>query len=253
MLETEHGEFELIKNYPRRVHPRRLQQTLSRRLQRLSPTSSATMPQASLRLKGFTKSGKTNGVRMIPGLSDGIVRAQLPVLHPEKPAFQSQYETRFLKEAHPHDLRRDHRRKSNSLSSTSSVPTSSATAGTSSFVRFEDGIVYIEMTGACVGCGGFECTLARTRRGHPPRARARASSASSISEKGTPMIRDQGIHEGTLLPQPPQASRGVEDRRHHPARLRSAVRNTSPIADDGGLRRKPSIACFRNAKSTTRS
>jgi len=27
------------------------------------------------------------------------------------------------------------------------------------FVRFEDGIVYIEMTGACVGCGGFESTL----------------------------------------------------------------------------------------------
>jgi Fe-S cluster biogenesis protein NfuA len=27
------------------------------------------------------------------------------------------------------------------------------------FVRFEDGIVYINMTGACVGCGGFESTL----------------------------------------------------------------------------------------------
>ncbi len=27
------------------------------------------------------------------------------------------------------------------------------------FVRFEDGIVYIEMTGACIGCGGFESTL----------------------------------------------------------------------------------------------
>ncbi|MFA5006335.1 MAG: NifU family protein [Candidatus Izemoplasmatales bacterium] len=27
------------------------------------------------------------------------------------------------------------------------------------FVRFEDGIVYIEMSGACVGCGGFESTL----------------------------------------------------------------------------------------------
>ncbi len=31
--------------------------------------------------------------------------------------------------------------------------------GDVSFVRFEDGIVYIEMTGACVGCGGFESTL----------------------------------------------------------------------------------------------
>ena len=27
------------------------------------------------------------------------------------------------------------------------------------FVKFEDGIVYINMTGACVGCGGFESTL----------------------------------------------------------------------------------------------
>jgi len=27
------------------------------------------------------------------------------------------------------------------------------------FLRFEDGIVYVKMTGACVGCGGFESTL----------------------------------------------------------------------------------------------
>jgi Fe-S cluster biogenesis protein NfuA len=27
------------------------------------------------------------------------------------------------------------------------------------FIKFEDGIVYINMTGACVGCGGFESTL----------------------------------------------------------------------------------------------
>jgi len=27
------------------------------------------------------------------------------------------------------------------------------------FIKFEDGIVYIKMTGACVGCGGFESTL----------------------------------------------------------------------------------------------
>jgi Fe-S cluster biogenesis protein NfuA len=27
------------------------------------------------------------------------------------------------------------------------------------FIKFEDGIVYVEMTGACVGCGGFESTL----------------------------------------------------------------------------------------------
>ena len=27
------------------------------------------------------------------------------------------------------------------------------------YIKFEDGIVYINMTGACVGCGGFESTL----------------------------------------------------------------------------------------------
>lgn len=27
------------------------------------------------------------------------------------------------------------------------------------FVKFEDGIVYVQLTGACVGCGGFEDTL----------------------------------------------------------------------------------------------
>jgi len=27
------------------------------------------------------------------------------------------------------------------------------------FIKFEDGIVYVQMSGACVGCGGFEDTL----------------------------------------------------------------------------------------------
>ena len=27
------------------------------------------------------------------------------------------------------------------------------------FVKFEDGIVYVKMSGACVGCAGFESTL----------------------------------------------------------------------------------------------
>jgi Fe-S cluster biogenesis protein NfuA len=27
------------------------------------------------------------------------------------------------------------------------------------FIKFEDGIVYVQLTGACVGCGGFEDTL----------------------------------------------------------------------------------------------
>lgn len=27
------------------------------------------------------------------------------------------------------------------------------------FIKFEDGIVYVRMSGACVGCGGFESTL----------------------------------------------------------------------------------------------
>lgn len=27
------------------------------------------------------------------------------------------------------------------------------------FVKFEDGIVFVRLTGACVGCGGFEDTL----------------------------------------------------------------------------------------------
>lgn len=27
------------------------------------------------------------------------------------------------------------------------------------FIKFEDGIVYVRLTGACVGCGGFEDTL----------------------------------------------------------------------------------------------
>jgi Fe-S cluster biogenesis protein NfuA len=27
------------------------------------------------------------------------------------------------------------------------------------FIKFEEGIVYVKMTGACVGCGGFESTL----------------------------------------------------------------------------------------------
>jgi len=31
--------------------------------------------------------------------------------------------------------------------------------GNIEFVRFEDGIAYVKMTGACVGCGGFESTL----------------------------------------------------------------------------------------------
>jgi len=31
--------------------------------------------------------------------------------------------------------------------------------GAVQFVKFEDGIVYVQLTGACVGCGGFEDTL----------------------------------------------------------------------------------------------
>jgi Fe-S cluster biogenesis protein NfuA len=31
--------------------------------------------------------------------------------------------------------------------------------GDVTFVKFEDGIVYVQMSGACVGCGGFEDTL----------------------------------------------------------------------------------------------
>lgn len=27
------------------------------------------------------------------------------------------------------------------------------------FIRFEDGIVYVQLSGACVGCGGVESTL----------------------------------------------------------------------------------------------
>ncbi|MDP2425879.1 MAG: NifU family protein [Candidatus Izemoplasmatales bacterium] len=27
------------------------------------------------------------------------------------------------------------------------------------FVKFEDGIVYVQLSGACVGCGGFDSTL----------------------------------------------------------------------------------------------
>jgi len=27
------------------------------------------------------------------------------------------------------------------------------------FIKFEDGIVYVKMKGACVGCAGFESTL----------------------------------------------------------------------------------------------
>ncbi|HOW37510.1 MAG TPA: NifU family protein [Candidatus Izemoplasmatales bacterium] len=27
------------------------------------------------------------------------------------------------------------------------------------FIKFEDGIVYVRLSGACVGCGGFEDTL----------------------------------------------------------------------------------------------
>jgi len=27
------------------------------------------------------------------------------------------------------------------------------------FIKFEDGIVFVKMSGACVGCGGFEGTL----------------------------------------------------------------------------------------------
>jgi len=27
------------------------------------------------------------------------------------------------------------------------------------FVKFEDGIVYVSLSGACVGCGGFDITL----------------------------------------------------------------------------------------------
>jgi Fe-S cluster biogenesis protein NfuA len=31
--------------------------------------------------------------------------------------------------------------------------------GNVQFIKFEDGIVYVQLTGACVGCGGFEDTL----------------------------------------------------------------------------------------------
>jgi Fe-S cluster biogenesis protein NfuA len=27
------------------------------------------------------------------------------------------------------------------------------------FIKFEDGIVYVELTGACIGCSGFEDTM----------------------------------------------------------------------------------------------
>ncbi|MCF7924558.1 MAG: NifU family protein [Candidatus Izimaplasma sp.] len=27
------------------------------------------------------------------------------------------------------------------------------------FVKFEDGIVYIKLTGACIGCAGFDATM----------------------------------------------------------------------------------------------
>lgn len=31
--------------------------------------------------------------------------------------------------------------------------------GDITFIKFEDGIVYVRLSGACVGCGGFEDTL----------------------------------------------------------------------------------------------
>jgi len=65
MLETEHGEFELIKNYRDAF----ILDDFNKRyldIFNIFPYLVGDYASGMLRLKGFTKSGKTNGVRLIP-------------------------------------------------------------------------------------------------------------------------------------------------------------------------------------------